>query len=65
MQRLAATPQPDAGGKDFIENLNPNRLKVMTAFVEPSLASAKADDTFQFERHGYFVAAGWIMRLRG
>jgi glutaminyl-tRNA synthetase len=24
--------------------------------VEPSLAAAKADDKFQFERHGYFVA---------
>jgi len=24
--------------------------------VEPSLASAKADEKFQFERHGYFVA---------
>ena len=56
MQRLAVTPQPDAGGKDFIEGLNPNSLKVVTAFVEPSLAAAKADDKFQFERHGYFVA---------
>jgi glutaminyl-tRNA synthetase len=24
--------------------------------VEPSLAQAAADDKFQFERHGYFVA---------
>ena len=56
MQRLAATPQPDAGGKDFIEGLNPNSLKMVSAFVEPSLAAAKADDKFQFERHGYFVA---------
>ena len=44
------------GGKDFIEGLNRNSLKVVTAFVEPSPASAKADDKFQFERHGYFVA---------
>ena len=28
----------------------------MRAVVEPSLAAAKADDKFQFERHGYFVA---------
>ena len=47
---------PEAGGKDFIENLNPNSLKVLNAFVEPSLAAAVADDKFQFERHGYFVA---------
>ena len=54
--RLFLEAQPDAGGKDFIEGLNPNSLKVVTAFVEPSLVSAKADDKFQFERHGYFVA---------
>ena len=45
-----------AGGKDFIESLNPNSLKVVTAIVEPSLANAAPDQKFQFERHGYFVA---------
>ncbi|SDO45326.1 glutaminyl-tRNA synthetase [Rhodoferax sp. OV413] len=54
--RLFSDAQPDAGGKDFIESLNPNSLKVVHAIVEPSLAAAKADDKFQFERHGYFVA---------
>ena len=54
--RLFLDAQPDAGGKDFIESLNPNSLKVVTAIVEPSLANAKPDDKFQFERHGYFVA---------
>jgi len=54
--RLFSDAQPDAGGKDFLECLNPNSLKVVQAIVEPSLASAKADDKFQFERHGYFVA---------
>lgn len=54
--RLFIDAQPDAGGKDFIESLNPNSLKVVQAIVEPSLAAAKADDKFQFERHGYFVA---------
>ncbi len=54
--RLFTEAQPDAGGKDFIESLNPDSLKVVTGYVEPSLASAKADDKFQFERHGYFVA---------
>ena len=54
--RLFNDAQPDAGGKDFIEGLNPNSLKIVTAFVEPSLARSKADDKFQFERHGYFVA---------
>jgi len=54
--RLFLDAQPDAGGKDFIESLNPNSLKVIRAVVEPSLAAARADDKFQFERHGYFVA---------
>jgi len=54
--RLFLDAQPDAGGKDFIESLNPNSLKVITAIVEPSLANARPDDKFQFERHGYFVA---------
>ena len=54
--RLFSDPQPDAGGKDFIEALNPNSLKVVTAYVEPSLAAAKPDQKFQFERFGYFVA---------
>ena len=54
--RLFLDPNPDAGGKDFIESLNPNSLKVVTAVVEPSLAAALPGQQFQFERHGYFVA---------
>ena len=54
--RLFTEAQPDAGGKDFKAALNPNSKKVVTGFLEPSLANAKPDDKFQFERHGYFVA---------
>ena len=54
--RLFTEPQPDAGGRDFLASLNPDSLKVVRAVVEPSLANARADDKFQFERHGYFVA---------
>ncbi|MBK7989383.1 MAG: glutamine--tRNA ligase/YqeY domain fusion protein [Comamonadaceae bacterium] len=54
--RLFKDAQPDAGGKDFLESLNPDSLKVVTAYVEPSLAAARPDDKFQFERFGYFVA---------
>ena len=31
-------------------------MKVVTAYVEPSLAAAQPDQKFQFERFGYFVA---------
>jgi glutaminyl-tRNA synthetase len=60
-ERLFREAQPEGGGVDFLTNLNADSLKVMTAYVEPSLSSggaieAKADDKFQFERHGYFVA---------
>lgn len=56
MHCFAASVQPDGDGKDFIEGLNTNSLEVVTALVEPSPASANADDKLQFERHGYFVA---------
>jgi glutaminyl-tRNA synthetase len=54
--RLFADAHPDAGGKNFMEALNPKALETITAFVEPGLAKAAAEDRFQFERHGYFVA---------
>jgi len=54
--RLFTEAQPDAGGKDFLEALNPHSLRVVQGFVEPSLANATAGSHWQFERHGYFVA---------
>jgi glutaminyl-tRNA synthetase len=54
--RLFADAHPDAGGKDFLQSLNPDSLRVVTAYVEPSLAAASAGQQFQFERFGYFVA---------
>jgi glutaminyl-tRNA synthetase len=54
--RLFTVPQPDTGERDFLQEINPDSLKTVSAWVEPSLARAQADDKFQFERHGYFVA---------
>jgi len=54
--RLFVEEQPDTGGRDMKDGLNPHSKKVVTAFIEPSLGAAKADDKFQIERHGYFVA---------
>ncbi|MGC3965020.1 MAG: glutamine--tRNA ligase/YqeY domain fusion protein [Rhodocyclaceae bacterium] len=54
--RLFTVPHPGAGEHDFLLDLNPNSKRVVTAWVEPGLAQATADDKFQFERHGYFVA---------
>ncbi|MGI9132634.1 MAG: glutamine--tRNA ligase/YqeY domain fusion protein [Rhodoferax sp.] len=55
-ERLFLEAQPDAGGRDFLTALNPDSLKVVSAYVEPALAQALPDQKFQFERHGYFVA---------
>jgi glutaminyl-tRNA synthetase len=54
--RLFSEAQPDAGGRDFRDVLNPHSKQVRQAFVEPSLATVEAETRLQFERHGYFVA---------
>ena len=54
--RLFTEDQPDAGGRDFLTALNPDSLRTVSGYLEPSLATAAPDETFQFERHGYFVA---------
>jgi glutaminyl-tRNA synthetase len=55
-EQLFSDPQPDAGGRDFREAINPASRRVLTARVEPGLSAAQPEDRFQFERHGYFVA---------
>ena len=54
--RLFAAEAPGADGSDFIADLNPNSKVVITAQLEAALQDAAAEDRFQFERHGYFVA---------
>ncbi len=54
--RLFSDPQPDSGDKNFLDALNPNSKKIVKAYLEPTLATARPEDRFQFERHGYFVA---------
>jgi glutaminyl-tRNA synthetase len=49
--RLFKVPQPDG-----VEDLNPDSMKVVTARLEPALREAAAEERFQFERHGYFIA---------
>ncbi len=54
--RLFKVPHPGAGDTDFLKDINPDSKKVISAQLEPALAEANAEDRFQFERHGYFVA---------
>lgn len=53
--RLFTHENPDGNKEvDFKEYINPNSLKVITGYVEPSLQSAKELEHFQFQRLGYF-----------
>jgi len=55
--RLFTVPDPLGDDtKDFLEFLNPDSCKAVTAYGEPALADAQPGDTFQFERVGYFCA---------
>ncbi len=54
--RLFKEAHPGEGDRDFLSDINPNSVTLITAQLEPSLKDAKAEDNFQFERHGYFVA---------
>jgi len=53
---LFSSPDPGAGGRDLLDDLNPASETVVRGFVEPALASAAPGETVQFERLGYFCA---------
>lgn len=53
--RLFTVEAPDADKeKSFLDFVNPDSLKVITGYIEPSVKSAQALDRFQFQRIGYF-----------
>ena len=53
--RLFKHETPDAGDRDFLQELNPASLEtVSNAQLEPTLATAQPGEKFQFERLGYF-----------
>jgi len=56
--RLFNVPAPDdeSDGKSWIEHINPDAKRVVTAWVERAAALAEPEQRFQFERLGYFVA---------
>ncbi len=55
--RLFSHPTPDRGEEDFLSHLNPDSLQVRDyCWIEPALAEARPEQSFQFERLGYFVA---------
>ena len=56
--RLFSVENPDdeSEGKTYRDYLNPESRKVVTGYVEPAAAQAAPEQSFQFERTGYFVA---------
>ena len=47
---------PEDLQRDFLDDINPDSLRVIRAQLEPALRAARPEARFQFERHGYFVA---------
>lgn len=43
-------------GETFLDYLNPESETIVTAYLEPHLATCKAGESVQFERMGYFCA---------
>ena len=52
--RLFTVAEP-AATDDFLQHVNPQSLEIVTAKLEPAVASATAAESFQFERLGYFT----------
>ncbi|HEX7054239.1 MAG TPA: glutamine--tRNA ligase/YqeY domain fusion protein [Burkholderiales bacterium] len=52
--RLFKVPQPGTD-HDFLQDLNPESMRVVRAQLEPALGEAAPGETVQFERHGYFT----------
>lgn len=52
-----ADPDDDEGtDKTYQDHLNPDSRRTVTGYVEPAAAAAANEQSFQFERIGYFVA---------
>ncbi|HEL3750799.1 TPA: glutamine--tRNA ligase/YqeY domain fusion protein [Stenotrophomonas maltophilia] len=56
--RLFSVPNPDdeSEGRTYRDYLNPESRRTVSGYVEPAAASAAPEQSFQFERTGYFVA---------
>jgi len=53
--RLFKSENPAAEEGDFKDDLNPNSLQVITAYLENDLATATSGKGYQFIRKGYFT----------
>ncbi|HOF34585.1 MAG TPA: glutamine--tRNA ligase/YqeY domain fusion protein [Spirochaetota bacterium] len=51
---LKENPFDTEDGKDYKTNINPDSLKVINAYIEPTVSGCAVPESYQFERHGYF-----------
>ncbi len=51
-----ADPDDESEGKTYRDHLNPDSRRSVRGYVEPAAAQAAPEQSFQFERIGYFVA---------
>ena len=51
-----ADPDDESEGKSYRDYLNPDSRRTVQGYVEPAAAAAAPEQSFQFERIGYFVA---------
>ena len=62
--RLFVDESPDSGDKNFLEGVNPNSLQVLSnCKAEVGLAEAVPEQSFQFEREGYFCRDRYAAEL--
>ena len=55
MRLVLPDPGDDSQGRDYKDYLNPSSMEVISGCrLEPSLASAREGEFYQFERLGYF-----------
>ncbi len=54
--RLFKEAHPGSRDREYLDDINPNSVHTIKAQLELALKEAKAGESFQFERHGYFVA---------
>ena len=53
--RLFITEQPGSKSNNYLDDINPNSIKVSKIKLEENLIDINPGDQYQFERHGYFI----------
>jgi len=54
--RLFLAEAPGKATDNYLDDVNPDSLKVIKAIAEPTIVNCEAETVFQFEREGYFVS---------